>query len=182
MMDLQKRMGIISAIVNEHPGLGKTAMMKYIYLLQEVYKVPFGYEYSIYTYGPYSSTVMEDIDYADNIDIINVERQVYDSGISGYHITLSKEPKASIENDAEFVQEYMPAIQEMLSHFRAKNAKDLELITTIIYLYSSYAANKWPITEVIQNVHDIKPHFNLATIKTTYDELNSLGILQKATA
>jgi len=55
MVDLSKRMGVISSIVKLRPGLGKTAMMKYIFLLQKVYKVPLGYDFEIYTYGPYAS-------------------------------------------------------------------------------------------------------------------------------
>ncbi|MDL2218492.1 hypothetical protein LJC27_07510 [Christensenellaceae bacterium OttesenSCG-928-M15] len=182
MMDLQKRISIISEIVTEHPKLGKTAMMKYIYLLQKVYKVPFGHDYSIYTYGPYASTVMEDIDYADHMDVIDVERQIYDTGKSGYCITPSKKAKVVIENEADTVQEYALAIEEMLSHFKDKTAKDLELLTTIIYIYSNYSANGWPVEEVLQNVHEIKPHFDITTIRKAYDELNALGILKKAIA
>ena len=182
MMDLQKRVSIISEIANESPGLGKTAMMKYVYLLQKIFKVPFGYDYSIYTYGPYASTVMEDIDYANSIEIIDVRRQIYDNGISGYHITPSKKAEYILEKEAETVHRYKPVIGEMLSLFKKKSAKDLELLTTIIYIYANYTANGWQVEEVPQNVHEIKPHFELEMITKECNELNSLGILERAIA
>ena len=39
----------------QSPQFGKTAFMKMAYLLQELYGVPLGYRFSLYTYGPYSS-------------------------------------------------------------------------------------------------------------------------------
>lgn len=77
MGNLNKRMGIISEITKKKPRLGKTAIMKYIFLLQKVYNVPLGYDFEIYTYGPYSSEVMEDIDLAKHQDIISMEMVTY---------------------------------------------------------------------------------------------------------
>ncbi|MGB4289543.1 MAG: restriction endonuclease, partial [Dethiobacteria bacterium] len=48
IVELTVRMQAIS------PQFGKTAIQKMIYLLQAVYTVDYGYEYSFYTYGPYS--------------------------------------------------------------------------------------------------------------------------------
>jgi len=181
-MELNKRISIISEVVSENPNIGKTALMKYIYLLQKVYKLPMEYDYSIYTYGPYSSAVMEDIDFADNMNIINVERELYDNGISGYCITPSEKAQEIINAESETVQSYKTLIQEMLSHFKNRNAKELELLTTIIYIYSNYKVNNWNLTEVPSNVHEIKPHFDVKTIESEYEKLCSLGILEKVTA
>lgn len=181
-MEQNKRIGIISEIVHENPKSGKTAVMKYLYLLQKVYRLPMGYDYSIYTYGPYSSMVMEDIDFADKEKIISVKREVYDNGISGYCITPSERASEIIAAEEETVQKYKKSIQEMLSLFGGKSAKELELLTTIIYIYSNYKANQWDTDGVADNVHEIKPHFDVATIKAEYEKLNSQGIFEKAIA
>jgi hypothetical protein len=123
---------------------------------------------------------MADIDYADNMDIIDVEREVYDNGMSGYCITPSDKAREIIAREEETVQKYKAPIQEMLSSFGDRNAKELELLTTIIYIYSSFKTNRWDPDGVPNNVHEIKPRFDIETIETEYERLNSLGILEKA--
>ncbi|MDD4802808.1 MAG: hypothetical protein PHF24_07700 [Syntrophomonas sp.] len=182
MIDLNKRLGIISEIVKEVPGLGKTAMMKYIFLLQKVYKVPLGYDFEIYTYGPYSSEVMEDIDFAKHQDIIAMEMVNYSTGHSGYNLTPSTNSEKVIKEANEFVSTYKHSIEKVVALFGNKTAKELELATTIVYLYGTYAANNWDCTleEISSNVRDIKPHFDIATIQIEYRHLDDLGILKQA--
>ena len=178
-MDLKKRLGIISKIVDEKPGLGKTAIMKHLFLLQEVYKVPLGYDFEIYTYGPYSSEVMEDIDYAKQLDIVLVEREIFSSGFIGYRISPTEKLKSMVENEKTIIEESSESINNVLSVFGSKTARELELLTTIVYLYSAYKANGWSVDEVISNVQDIKPHFDEATIRTEYEMLKKMGILAR---
>lgn len=179
MVDLSKRMGIISAIVQQKPGLGKTAMMKYIFLLQNVYRVPLGYDFEIYTYGPYSSEVMEDIDFARHQEIIDIERMSYSTGHSGYNLSPSRNLANSVEKEREFISRYKESVAKVIELFGDKTAKDLELATTIIYLCGTYLKNCWPcnLDSISANVHEIKPHFNLETIKTEYRHLDGLSLL-----
>ena len=44
------------------PGMGKTAVMKAMFMLQQVKGISLGCDFSIYTYGPYAAEIMEDID------------------------------------------------------------------------------------------------------------------------
>jgi hypothetical protein len=182
MVDLSKRMGIISSIVKLRPGLGKTAMMKYIFLLQKVYKVPLGYDFEIYTYGPYASEVMVDIDYANHQDIISIERIIYPTGHSGYHLSPSSNIEMTVDKEKEFVSKYEESVQEVITLFGDKTAKALELATTIIYLYGTYTANHWSCTlETISiNLCEIKPHFDIETIRNEYQHLDGLGLLERA--
>lgn len=182
MVDLSKRMGVISSIVKLRPGLGKTAMMKYIFLLQKAYKVPLGYDFEIYTYGPYASEVMEDIDYANHQDIISIERVIYTTGHSGYHLSPSSKIEATVDKEKEFISKYEKSVREVIDLFGEKSAKELELTTTIIYLYGTYIANHWKCTleTISDNVREIKPHFNIETIRNEYKHLNELGLLERA--
>ena len=136
-MDLRNRLGIISKIVDEKPGLGKTAIMKHLFILQKVYKVPLGYDFEIYTYGPYSSEVMEDIDYAKQLDIVLVEREIYPGGFSGYSISPIEKLKSLLENEKATIAKSNESINNVLETFGDRTARDLELLTTIIYLYSA---------------------------------------------
>jgi len=182
MINLNKRIGIISEISTIKPGLGKTAMMKYIFLLQQVYKVPLGYKFEIYTYGPYSSEVMEDIDWAIHKDILSSEIIIYPSGYSGYSLRPSRSAAEIIEKEEEFISAHKKSIEEMIALFGNKSAKELELSTTIIYIYQTFIANNWKcnIDEVSNNVYEIKPHFDISTIRNEYKSLEEQGILKKA--
>lgn len=182
MVDLDRRIGVIAKIAEEKPGLGKTAMMKFIFLLQKVYKVPLGYDFEIYTYGPYSSEVMEDIDLAGHQDILSIESVIYPSGHSGYNLTPSANAARAIDKAEGFIHDHDKKVKEVVNLFGDKTAKDLELATTIVYLYGTYKANRWKCTleEISANVHEIKPHFSMETIKDEYRHLDGLGILRMA--
>jgi uncharacterized protein YwgA len=186
MMNLSGRMGLISKIVTDShfnktsSVLGKTAIMKYLYLLQKVYKIPLGYEYSIYTYGPYASEVMSDIDYAETKDIINIEEEDYKNGIRGYSITPSHQAADTIKREKKLIAKYEAPIQQMLSLFSEKNARELELSTTIVYVYSNFIENGWETEEVPDDVKNIKPYFDIQTIKDEYERLKHIGVLTKA--
>src|SRR5688572_11107025 len=84
-MKTLERAGYVMEIVRRKPEttrLGKTSLLKLIYLLQEVYGVNLGYRFSLYTYGPYTASVMSDIDYMDGTGILSVEY----NGDIGYSI------------------------------------------------------------------------------------------------
>jgi len=180
MADLNKRIAVMCKILEEKPNLGKTAMVKYVFLLQKVYKVPLGYDFEIYTYGPYSSEVVEDIDYARHLNIIAMERVEYPRYI-GYSLSLLDNANTVLCEEKDFVSKYHEEIKEVVELFGDKTAKDLELATTIIYLYGNYIANGWKCTldEISSGVHDIKPHFSLETIKDECRHLDNLGILKR---
>ena len=66
------------------PQFGKTVFMKLAYLLQELYEVPLGYRFTLYTYGPYSPEVLADLEYARLRRQVSVE---YLGGPGGFIIT-----------------------------------------------------------------------------------------------
>lgn len=182
MVDLSKRVGMISKLVAEKPNLGKTAIMKMLFLLQQVYKVPLGYDYEIYTYGPYSSEVMNDIDFASQTGAVSINAVMYPTGYIGYNLKSTDKTDEAISAAGEIVTDNSDALKEVISLFGDKQAKELELSTTIIYLYANYMANNWDASadEITANVHEIKPHFDLGTIHQEYDRLKEKGLLDKA--
>jgi hypothetical protein len=49
------RIGLIARLVEKAPGqtLGRTAIVKFAFLLQALRKVPLKYDFRLYTYGPF---------------------------------------------------------------------------------------------------------------------------------
>jgi uncharacterized protein YwgA len=171
-MDSRKRCNIIRSLAKKKEReLGKTATMKFLYLLQQVYKIPLGYSFGIYTYGPYSAEVMGDVDFAENIELIRTKFLS-----PGYDIDPLDGKEEPLESEIE------ESIDKMLKIFSKKSPKDLELLTTIIYLYNNYEKNDWnnDIESISIDVKGIKPYFTKNQIKSVYTELQKNDILSMA--
>lgn len=70
-------------------------------------------------------------------------------------------------------------ILRVLELFGDKTAKELELDSTIIYTKNRYVRNKWDEikSDIISDVHEIKPHFAFDVIESAYDTLLKNGML-----
>jgi len=180
--DLWKKVGLISYLAKRlemKAKFGKTAIMKYLYILQEVFNVQLGYEFSLYTYGPYCSDVLSDLDYTEAIEGVKIYS--VDQGTGGYCIKPSSKTNVYIEKSSEFLSENEETINTVLELFGDMSARDLELRTTIIYLYKNYLQNKWEIdsNEIASDVKELKPYFSLEEILNAYHQLDEMRIFSK---
>ncbi len=181
--DLWNKVGLISRLSKEfeHSStqFGKTAVMKYLFILQEVFKVPCGYDFSLYTYGPYSADVLSDLDYSEAIDAVKLYNVC--SGTGGYSIEPSSKTEEYISKAESFLNKYQQEIREVLKLFSGMTARDLELRSTIIYMYKKYISNGWSILsdEIASDVRELKPHFNIEEILYAYEQLDEMKIFFK---
>jgi uncharacterized protein YwgA len=157
-------------------------MMKMIFLLQQVYKVQLGYRYEIYTYGPYSAEVASDVNFAEQLKIISISEEKYTSGNVGYHLNPANGTSNAIKEAQSFLEESQGAIDSVIHMFGDKTAKELELSSTIVYLYVAYNENGYSTSreDISSEVHKIKPHFSQEIIQKEYDTLANSNILSKA--
>ena len=102
-MKVHERLAFITEIAKRDENVGKTGMMKLLYLMQEICDVPFGYDFEIYTYGPYCQTVMSDIEYAEFADYIKVSPVEYSNGMSGYQICISGESEKLLSDKSDLI-------------------------------------------------------------------------------
>lgn len=181
--DLWNKVGLIAKLTEELQNrttqFGKTAVVKLLFILQEVYRVPLGYRFSLYTYGPYCSDVLADLDYSEAMEAVNICNIV--SGPGGYSIEPSKKTKEYIVKAEAFLQEHKNSIEEVLELFGKMTAKDLGLRSTIIYIYKNYLKNKWEIsnTEIADDVKTLKPYFTTEQILAAYQELENMKVFNR---
>ena len=172
-------MGLLAEIAERKKDkvrLGKTSIMKLLYLLQEGYGVKLGYSFSLYTYGPYDSAVMGDIDYASNIGILDVKYE----GDHGYKINLGK-PSDIIKTYQEgFKEEYGEFLNALFKHFGQCNAKELELRSTLVLIANDNpkVTNK----KLIEVLKKVKPRFSDDEIGQAIDDLRQSGIWERIDA
>lgn len=155
------------------PQFGKTVLMKLAYLLQEVYKVPLGYRFTLYTYGPYSTEVLADLDKAKSRGWVEVN---FVEDYTGYRISIGPQAGHVGSRQGKFV-EYEQQLDQLIETFGKLRAKDLELRTTIAYM-SNYVRSSGEVIakQLAESVHQMKPHFTQTEIEDTVEELRKKGI------
>ncbi len=177
-MNLGNRKNIIVNMLQKNPGMGKTAVMKAMFMLQQVKGISLGCDFAIYTYGPYAAEIMEDIDELLSEGVLSSE--IYQShNYIGYKLkTTDKGSKAAVGLKNKETQ----AMENILDFVRGKTAKELELYATVIYIDNLYLKNGWSgnggAESVVKKVHEIKPHFTGDQIKDAYSQLKELKYLQ----
>ena len=157
------------------PQFGKTVFMKLVYLLQEVYKVPLGYRYTLYSYGPFSPEVSAELDRSKLQGGVDI---TYAGNDGGFKITSGPGASQAIGNSNAPISEYAGKIEKLVEQFGHFRAKDLELRTTVTYIWNLARPSSDPDTQdVINLVRELKPHFSAIEIQTAVDELKTNEII-----
>ncbi|MCL2152829.1 MAG: hypothetical protein FWH57_07725 [Oscillospiraceae bacterium] len=168
-MCLAYNKNILLSVMDRKPDLGKTAIMKVVYMLQQVKGLDLCYRFDIYTYGPYTAEVTEDLEELISYGLVDSIMHRYDNYI-GYNMKLSPAGKKAL---TQLKEQENCGIAEIIDFIDGKSAKELELFSTIVFISGLFSKNKFNGTQkdIIEKVHEIKPHFNNKSIKTAYMEL-----------
>ena len=150
---------------------GRTALMKYAYLLQTLQGVPLGYRFKLYNYGPYDEDVLSDVRMATNSGTLKSTLVTYNSGY-GYEFEPGEQFGKNEADIATTVADYETEIAWVMDEFGDESAARLELISTIFFALCDKTRRREK-KELINVVHEIKPHFSQETIGTTVDELSA---------
>ncbi|MEI7834110.1 MAG: hypothetical protein WCJ56_13055 [bacterium] len=154
------------------PALGKTTLQKIIYLLQGVSGKYLGYDFSLYTYGPFDSQVLQDLDFIENMKGVTITQ--ISGGCSGVSITPA-ESTDDIRNRSNLMNDpiVQSRLQRLILDFGNLSAKEMELRSTLFYVYrDSKRRNEFSTKEsVVSLVQEIKPRFDISTIKSAFEEL-----------
>ena len=174
------RLALIPVLAEMHPArrIGRTALMKYLYFLQVLRKVPLGYGFSMYSYGPFDSNVLSDLSIAESLNLV-CSATVSFSGGYGYRISPAAGAEGIKREAREFLERYREDIEWVISEFRELNSAELELASTIVYVDKELEDVGLPDARanLVSLVNDIKPHFGFERIERTVDLLQRKGIL-----
>ena len=174
-MTLRYEETVILNVLYQSPDMGKTAVMKVLFILQQVKGINLGYDFSIYTYGPYCSDITEDVDGLISRNLITSSMYPYQNYI-GYKLNVTDIWKNNIK---QLQNQENEALSDVLNFVNGKSAKDLELYSTIIYVDSLYSKNNWKkaATSIVKKIKELKPHFEETTINDAYETLLQINYL-----
>jgi len=173
------KLAVITDLVSRAPGnLGRTGVMKCLFFLKTLKGVPLPYTFRLYTYGPFDSHVLEDLQYAESLGAIRSTLVAYPGGY-GYQFQAGPEAAKIEERASEFVSRYRDSISWVLKEFGNRTAVDLEMASTLIYVDRMFAekGSKAQISELAKTVHNIKPHLATEVIESEAGRLNEAGLL-----
>jgi uncharacterized protein YwgA len=168
-----KRYALIGEIARRAHSLGRTALQKYLYLLQSNTDSEPLYDFSIYTYGPFSSQVLADLDVAESMGVVQIAQTAY-----GYDISPGPEAQRITALAGEFLEPLAGNLDKIFKDFGHFNAKELELRSTIIYVFQEMEKTHEALTDLTNTVHEIKPGFTGGQINDAIKELSELGYVR----
>jgi hypothetical protein len=173
------RLAVITWLAENARGLGRTALMKYCYFLQVVRGVPLGYRFSLYSYGPFDSDVLSDLDTAESMAGVKSAVAYHAAGY-GYRIEPGDRADRITQLGAPFIAAHRESLQWVVDQFRESSASDLELASTLVYSdREAYRRNEeLTISALSQRVRDVKPRFSIQQIENYGERLKQKGLLK----
>jgi uncharacterized protein len=176
----KERLSLIPVLAESHPShhIGRTALMKYMYFLQTLRGVQLGYNFSMYSYGPFDADVLSDLSTAEAMNIV-CSTHVSFAGGYGYRIQQA-EGSLRIKQDANcFLSQHRADIDWLLKEFGGLNSGELELASTIIYVdreFNDLQVHSEPAL-LVGVVNEIKPRFSRECVETSFNSLLEKGLL-----
>jgi uncharacterized protein YwgA len=175
------RLAVITELASRAPEgyLGRTALMKFCYLLQTVRGVPLGYRFTLYSYGPFDSNVLSDLSTAESLRAVRSSLTLYPGGY-GYQISKGESGDTFLRDGAQFLEKHREDIDWVLEQFGCQGSADLELESTIVYVDREAArkAERLSADQLTQRVRDVKPHFKEDYIREKVTALREQGLLK----
>jgi hypothetical protein len=175
------RLAVIGDLAEKLSGkLGRTAIMKLTFFLQELRGVPLGYSYRIYTYGPYDSQVLTDLRIAEAMGIVRTEQFEWEGG-SGYTFKAGKMPTLTAD-DKKILFDFQNDIDWVVSEFGHLSATDLELESTVFFVAKSAEREmqRCSYDLIASAVRAIKPHHSQGRILKHIERLQRKGLISTA--
>lgn len=174
-----QRIALIGFLAEQKQGsglFGRTALMKFMYFLQEAEKVDLGYDFTLYNYGPFDPQVLSDLDTAQLVDAVSVTVQHF----GGYRIDPAGRLDEAKKRAGDFLEEYATSIDKIVSDFAELNAKELELRATAHHVYGELVREGEGVSHeaLMTRVKTVKPEFSSEAVSQAIADLVEKGYLE----
>jgi uncharacterized protein YwgA len=179
----KERLATIVTLVERKPRIGRTALMKLCYFLQTLRNVPLEYRFTLYSYGPFDSNVLSDLDFAESFGGLQSDIILHSNGYT-YEIAPSNKSDAMMAWAADFIKYYENDFNWVVDEFGNRENGDLELLSTIVYVdrESEETNERLSPAALIQKVNDVKPQFEEPYVIEKVKDLANMDLLQSLRA
>jgi len=159
-------------------SLGRTQVMKLLYLVQSLKQVPLSYRFTLYTYGPFDSELLEDLGYAESLGAITSRVEFHAMGYQ-YFFSLGPAAARVRQSAQQFLEQNAAAFDWVVSEFGRRTASELETITILVYVDRGAAERHEELSqaEIVKKVLEIKPHVSRPKTEAEAQALRQKGLL-----
>ena len=167
-MNERERRALVCLLVKEmgqtDSWAAETHIQKCVYFLQEMLKIPVGYDYILYKHGPYS------FDLRSELAVMRARFQLdlkprYPYGPS---FILGSRGKLNLP----LVEQHEEAVRFVATELSVKTAGALERLSTALYVRAENPGLK--DEEATQRIHELKPHVKPPQAADAIDQLHRL--------
>ncbi|QDU36782.1 hypothetical protein Mal4_10800 [Maioricimonas rarisocia] len=174
------RTAVLTRLVEHAPKPpGRTVLMKWAYLLQVLRGVPLGYRFSLYNYGPYDASVLNDLSSAVAEGKIREDTVRYASGSGYQYRSVSDETAQIFANTDRGTVPHDDDVEWVLAEFGNCSASELELVSTIVFANREMTrkGQAYSRESLSRRVRAIKPQFDEDYILGQIDRLVTSDVL-----
>jgi uncharacterized protein YwgA len=159
--------------------IDRLTFQKMIYIIQEIYGVPLGYEFKLYNYGPHSPDVDGDVEYAEYLKGIKEEFVGRVDGYDKYTLDPGEEAQEVRQKAITFIEsDYGRKIEEAVNRFRDYSLKELDIITTVHMVYGQMKEEARKRENLFQETKAIKPKADNEMVKKMIDALAGIKAIE----
>lgn len=158
----------IAKATQEKGALGKKALQKLLHLSHELRGVPVGYQFNLYTYGPFSRELAGDVDLLDSMGLISVH---FDASRNGYEIKPVEKSEEIISKSEGFLSPIKEDIDFIVDRFGGRLAKELELSSMVTFILKNKMVDISDDSAVIDKFLEIKPHYKRSEVEAGLSEI-----------
>ena len=131
-------------------------IQKMVYLLQET-GAPFGQDFRLHRYGPYSSELQIELDQLHEAALIDQEFKG-----DSYYFRLTGKGETFMQKEASGVT-WFSQLKDIVNKLNNIESHMLEMMSTIVYFEKSYGKNKNNLKSVLASIKPhLMPNFDMA--------------------
>jgi hypothetical protein len=149
---------------------GETHLQKATYFLQELQRVPLEFGFILYTHGPFSFDLRDELTALQADGLLEVRPQPYPYGPSLLP-TASSLPFR--ERYPVTLKPYRPCLDFVARTFAGRGVSALERLATAWYV-SQESPRPATVDERSRRLHELKPHVSLTEAKEAVQEVDQI--------
>lgn len=175
-MDRLRKAALLSLLVEElrhnRSWCGETHIQKATYLLQQHFKIPFGFEFILYHHGPFSFDLRDELTALRGDQILMLQPQLPPYGPRFEQTEFAEKIQRNFKLT---IKKYSGFISATANFLNAKGVQDLEKIATAYYIDTHFS--ELSRKEKIGKLHEIKPHVSVVDAEKAFIELDEFKAL-----
>ncbi|MDP1699813.1 MAG: hypothetical protein Q8L53_02485 [Aestuariivirga sp.] len=173
-MEKLDQIGLIAYLakkVGPNNKLGRKAVQKFVHIAASLGKIPTGYRFSFYTYGPYSRELAADLEVAEAIDgIVSCQNP----GTTAFDIKAGDAADSIIKNAKNYLENQEKSLNGIFDEFGNFTARTLELYSTILFLRDEEPNIANSLDDLKKRVNQLKPQYSDAEFNQAYQHLKRI--------